>query len=271
MTMEQQLDFFDAFAPAYDGWAGGLHVKVAARLVEAAGAQRRQHVLDVGTGTGLVANGIARSVGRAGQVMGIDLSEAMLAQARRAARQPATFAGMAAEALVFRDLAFDLVTMGDVLTYCADPPRALAEARRVLRQGGRLALSVPRRSLATEAQETFFAVLGDFLRRHPLRIWQHGGERSALGEPDVLSDLLQDFGFEAITSSNFVTGWRLQGGAAWIDHLRGAGPYTHASLTALGPQLRARLASELDLAMAPLGEEAQRAHHGYTIATAIKR
>lgn len=241
--------------------------------MEAAAAARRERVLDVGTGTGLVAAGLARTVGTAGQVLGVDLSEAMLAvarSARRPARSPLTFAGMAAEALVFRAATFDLVTLGDVLTYVVDPPRALAEAHRVLRPGGRLALTVPRRSLATEAQETFFTVLADFLRRHPLRIPRPAGDRAALGEPEALADLLTDFGFEAVRTSAFVTGWRLPAGADWIQHLLGAGPYTHAALTALGPELRGRLAREIDAALGALPEDGRRAHHGYTVAVAVR-
>lgn len=269
-AVDHLLDFFDDFAPRYDDWAGGLHRRVAERLVDFAAPARRERILDVGCGTGLVASGVARRVGLGGQVIGVDLSEAMLAVARRSARKPATFAGMAAEALVFRDGLFDLVTMGDCLTYLADPPRALAEAHRVLRAGGALALSVPRRSLSTEAQEVFFALLEDFLERHPLRIPRHRGERAVMGEPEVLADLLRDFGFSDVRCTSLVTGWRLADGWAWIDHLLGAGPYTHAALTALGPALRAQFARELDEALSPLGDERGQAHHGYTLAVATR-
>ncbi len=269
-TADFLIDFFDEFAPRYEQWAGGLHGRVAARLVEMAAPRPGWRALDVGTGTGLVANAVARAVGASGLSMGIDLSEAMMAVGR-SRPGAATLLGMAAEELFFRDATFDLVTFGDSLTYLADPVRGLEEAARVLKPGGRIALSVPRRSLHTEAQERFFAFLEDFLRRHPMRIPRHRGERALLGEPDQLAALLEDLGFERVQSSALMTGWRLPTGASWIDHMLGAGPFTHAALTALGPALRRQLAGELDAALAGLGEEAPRAHHAYTMAVAVRR
>jgi len=55
--IDHLVDFFDRTAPSYDSWAGGQHERVAARLVEWASPQKGEQVLDVGTGTGLVAFG----------------------------------------------------------------------------------------------------------------------------------------------------------------------------------------------------------------------
>src|ERR1700694_6207252 len=100
------VDFCDRIAPSYDSWAGGQHERVAARLVELAAPQKGEHVLDVGTGTGLVAHLVAPRVSP-GSVIGIDLSEQMLALARskksadrRSPRNKSVqFLGMAAEQL----------------------------------------------------------------------------------------------------------------------------------------------------------------------------
>src|SRR5207244_22142 len=215
--VDHLVDFFDRIAPHYDAWAGGQHGRVAARLVDLAAPAKNEHVLDVGTGTGLVAHLVAPRV-KPGLVFGIDLSENMLSIAR--ARQgdgpkarvlpalgdrgdnPARknpnvqFLGMAAEHLVFRPETFDLVTMGQALAYLADPTQALAEAHRVLRPGGRLAMSCQRRSLKTRDQDLFFQGLATLARRHYLSLPRYSSERSRFGEPDVLTQILEAAGFE---------------------------------------------------------------------------
>src|SRR4030088_2182246 len=133
------VDFFDRIAPSYDNWAGGQHERVAARLADMATPQKAEHVLDVGTGTGLVAHLVAPR-GSPCTVIGIDLSDHMLAIARSRKSKNVQFLAMAAERLVFKPETFDLVTMGEALAYLADPTEALAEAHRVLRAGGRLAV-----------------------------------------------------------------------------------------------------------------------------------
>jgi len=92
-----------------------------------------------------------------GSVIGVDLSDRMLAIARSKPSKNTQFVGMAAERLVFRPETFDLVTMGEALAYLSDPTDALAEANRVLRPGGRLAVSAQRRSLSTRAQASSVA------------------------------------------------------------------------------------------------------------------
>src|SRR5437879_10039221 len=79
--VDHLVDFFDRIAPVYDTWAGGQHARVAGRLVDLAAPAKNEHVLDVGTGTGLVAHLVAPRVSP-GLVIGIDLSHNMLAIAR---------------------------------------------------------------------------------------------------------------------------------------------------------------------------------------------
>src|SRR5579884_1752067 len=135
LTVEHSIDFFDTVAERYEDWANGLHVKVAERLVEVARPVRGEVALDVGTGTGLVARGIAPKVTKRGAVFAIDISAGMLAvaAARSASLKQITYLPMPAEALVFRDATFDLVALCDTLTYLMDPAQALREIRRVLK------------------------------------------------------------------------------------------------------------------------------------------
>jgi ubiquinone/menaquinone biosynthesis C-methylase UbiE len=96
-----------------------------------------EHVLDIGSGPGYLAAEMAAEVGPSGRVCGVDPSESMLAIARRRAAG-VEFAAGNALALPYPDEAFDAAVTTQVYEYVADMPAALAEARRVLRPGGRL-------------------------------------------------------------------------------------------------------------------------------------
>lgn len=101
-----------------------------------------EHVLDVGAGPGFLAVEMATAAGSRGSVLAVDPSETMrtLAQARVSAPTAAVVEHCAGEATVLPapDAAVDVVTATQVYEYVADMPAALAEARRVLRPGGRL-------------------------------------------------------------------------------------------------------------------------------------
>jgi SAM-dependent methyltransferase len=112
---------------------------VAAEVVRRAGLAPGEHVLDIGTGTGIAA-AAARGDGR--RVVGIDAAPGMLAIAR-AEVAGVTFEEMDFTDLSFDDGAFDVVVAAHSLLFATDRVAALAEWLRVARPGGRLSLSVP--------------------------------------------------------------------------------------------------------------------------------
>ncbi|HEX6349950.1 MAG TPA: class I SAM-dependent methyltransferase [Candidatus Dormibacteraeota bacterium] len=261
------VSFFDEFADQYDGWAHGFHKKAAERLVALAHPLPGEHALDVGCGTGLVTRAIAHNVGRRGSVVGIDIAPRMLDVARRHAPANVHYLYMPAERLIFRDAAFDLVTMGLSLAYFVDAEAALADGHRVLKSGGRLAVSCQRRGLATDAQEEFFAILERMRVDHPfMRLPRHGEERSEFGEPEALSALLYKVGFDEVKLATMVTGGRPKNAAEWVDLMKGAGPLPHSLLATMGPAQRRRLEDELEEVMGRLDEDAFRYHIAVTFA-----
>lgn len=91
------------------------------------------HVLDVATGTGLVAAELLR---RGHRVTAVDQSPGMLAAARRRFGDTVELVQASAEDLPFRDAAFDHLTVTYLLRYVSDPRATMAELARVVRPGG---------------------------------------------------------------------------------------------------------------------------------------
>jgi ubiquinone/menaquinone biosynthesis C-methylase UbiE len=114
-------------------------------LLDAAAIASDERVIDVACGTGLASFAAARAVGSRGRVLGVDLSERMVAAARqRAAALPQVqFMRSDGEALdALPDASFDVALCALGLMYMPAPERALREMARVLRPGGRIALAV---------------------------------------------------------------------------------------------------------------------------------
>ena len=138
---------FDAFeeagwttkeAGAYDALAGRVTARLADPLLDAVGAAQSVRLLDVATGPGYVA---ARAAERGADAVGLDFSERMLSFARTRT-EGVEFVRGDATALPFEDATFDAVTAAFLLLHLAAPERAVREAARVLRPGGRAAFSV---------------------------------------------------------------------------------------------------------------------------------
>jgi demethylmenaquinone methyltransferase/2-methoxy-6-polyprenyl-1,4-benzoquinol methylase len=106
-------------------------------LVTAVAADADDVVLDVATGTGLVAVELARRYGC--RVVGLDRSADMLAAASRRNGLIAGLVNARAERLPFDDATFDHVTFTYLLRYVDDPEATVRELARVLKPGGRLA------------------------------------------------------------------------------------------------------------------------------------
>jgi ubiquinone/menaquinone biosynthesis C-methylase UbiE len=97
-------------------------------------------VLDIGSGTGVVARTIARRSGFGGQVLGIDLSPSLTKTAARLASdeglERVEFRCGDSRKLELPDAAFDAVVAHTLLSHVADPSRIMQEAARIVRPGG---------------------------------------------------------------------------------------------------------------------------------------
>jgi SAM-dependent methyltransferase len=161
-------------------------------------------LIDVGCGPGSITLGLAEIVGP-GEVVGIDIQSPQVAQARRLAANRRTpnvrFEAGDFYALPFPDRSFDAAFTNGVLMHLAEPVRALAELRRVLRPGGVAAVRDPdfgtavyapmtpllERWLAVRAQVRLHNGGDPFLARHYRRLLLDAGFARAEGGASVES------------------------------------------------------------------------------------
>ncbi len=135
------------------------------RLVERLGLAEAARVLDVGCGTGRLARWIAERLGPKGSVVGIDPLEHRIDVARSRAGGVRFEVGQAEELGAFADSSFDAVCLSAVLHWVSDKARALAEIHRVLRPGGRVAVTTLPQELSRAG--TIARVLRPLLQRPP--------------------------------------------------------------------------------------------------------
>lgn len=115
-------------------------------LLGMADLQLGEKVVDIACGTGLVTFPVAEAVGEEGEIVGTDLSGAMVelvsGEAERLGLRQARFERMGAEELELEDGAFDAAVCALGLMYVPSPLAAVTEMLRVLRPGGRAVAAV---------------------------------------------------------------------------------------------------------------------------------
>jgi ubiquinone/menaquinone biosynthesis C-methylase UbiE len=173
-----------------------ITAKWAADLVARAQPRAGDTVLDVACGTGVVARAAATGAAPA-QVTGLDLNAGMLAVAAGVAHAGAPVRWIEGSALdlPFDAGSFDVVFCQLGLQFFPDQPRALGEMRRVLRDAGRVALSVFSPIERTPGAHAFVRALDEVLGKDASRMKR--GEHS-FSAPAQLETLLRTCGFQAV-------------------------------------------------------------------------
>jgi SAM-dependent methyltransferase len=108
--------------------------------IDTAKPKAGERVLDIGCGAGPTSQKLAQAVGGSGEVVGVDVSEPLIAAAKQRAAGMSNLHFTVADASLEKfDAKFDLLFSRFGVMFFADPPSAFANLRRALKPGGRLA------------------------------------------------------------------------------------------------------------------------------------
>jgi len=184
--------FFDE-RTNYDN-EGEFHPRIAQRLLDYAQLQPGDKVLDVATGTGLVAIAAAEQVAPTGWVVGVDLSKGMLSQAKRKIEALQLFNVSLhladVETLNLPDDCFDCILCSSALVYLTDIPANLDRWYRALKPSGKVGFH-------GFSEEAFIA--GVVTRKVAQRYGITLVFNQATGTQEKCRSLLQNAGFTNIT------------------------------------------------------------------------
>jgi ubiquinone/menaquinone biosynthesis C-methylase UbiE len=185
-------------AGGYDRGFAHVSTHFIPHLLRAGRIASGQAVLDIATGTGLIAAATLAAVGPQGRVTAADLSPDMVDQTRRrlADAPNAEVKVEDGQSLTFENDSFDTVLCSLGLMFFPDPGAGMREFHRVLRQGGRAAVSVntvPERSYNTRVHVA--------IARHAPQLAPAAKRVFSLGDESTLQALFEQAGFRDIDVS----------------------------------------------------------------------
>ena len=212
---------FDLVATKYDNPSLRFFPSCADRLVDYAKITSNQKVLDIATGTGMVAMAAAQCLRGSGRVQAIDLSENMIHQAqgnlKHASIDNVDFHVMDAENLDFKSDYFDVITCSYGLFFMPDMSTALKSWLRVLKPGGKLIFTSFAPSAFQPLSDIFINNLAEYGIVPPTPRWLQ------LAEEDLCKKILTDNGFEKPQVIQAQLGYHLTKFDNWWEVIQSAG------------------------------------------------
>jgi SAM-dependent methyltransferase len=237
-------DQWEAAAEAWHRWGPTLRSwlgPATERMLDLAKVASGCRVLDVAAGAGDQTLQAAARVAPGGSVLATDISPAILAfaesEAKRAGHANVAVRAMDGENLDLGDATFDVVMSRVGLIYFPDQQRALAEMRRVLVPGGRVAAIV----YATPETNGFFSVPVSIVRRHAKLGPPQPGQPGpfSLGQPGVLEETLRRAGFRDVKAETIAAPLRMASAAECLRFEQESFGALHQMLSSLDSNERA--------------------------------
>jgi ubiquinone/menaquinone biosynthesis C-methylase UbiE len=224
MDMQQRKQMiqkaFDTVAEGYDHPSLAFFPQTAQRMWSHLSPEPSACCLDVATGTGVMALEAARHL-PAGSVVGVDLSEGMLRQARAKAQaqqlRNASFRQMDVDDLVFAKDHFDIVTCNFGLFFMEDMEGALRRLAHTVKPGGQIAISSFTETAFSPFAPVFLSLYEDFGRQVPPLSWKR------LANVGVIEEIYRAAGITDLVFHHEPLGYALQSEQQWWDVVWNAG------------------------------------------------
>jgi SAM-dependent methyltransferase len=204
-----ELSGWDENIRGYNTALGTVARQTVEPMLDAAGVTRGTEVLDACCGPGMLAAG---ALARGADATGLDFSAEAVELARKLVPD-GRFQQGDAQALPYPTASFDAVLCGYGVMHLPNPAAALAEMRRVLRPGGRVALSV------WDAAGAGFSLVYEAVRaRGSLDIaLPHGPDFFQFGSPERMQSALTEAGFANASAVSFGQDWRLADAEEYVE------------------------------------------------------
>jgi len=248
--MAREFTFEDEAAAEYDRAFAHVTVHFMPFLLRAAHIAPGMHVLDIATGTGLSAEAALDAVGPSGHVTAADVSPAMAEKAReRLGKAPNVSVSVEdGQALSFADSSFDAVLCNLGLMFFPDPVQGLSEFRRVLRPGGRVAVSVN-----TVVERSYNHQINAIIARYLPSLAEAITRTFALGEASLLRSLFNEAGFADFETDTVRQAFELSSFDAYYGPFERGGASTGQALASLPEEIRAAVREEVRRDLADKG------------------
>lgn len=205
---------FNDVASGYDRQPLRFFSRSSTHLVDLVNLKGSERLLDVATGTGAVAIEAAARL-RSGSVLGIDFSQAMLAQATAKAEKTGLrnieFRRMDMTDLRLSDGFYDVATCAFGIFFVDDMQRQLIQIARTVKRGGVVAITGFHHDVFQPMIDKFFHRLLGYGIERPASSWRR------IGTPELLAALCRDAGLAQVNVHQKNVGYYLRDAEEWWD------------------------------------------------------